>query len=64
MTASDEKWVLCPACGAKTRLWLLQRTVLRDFPLFCPKCKRESIINARSFQIELADQPDTKIFSA
>ncbi len=37
---------------------------VRDFPLFCPKCKRESIINARSFQIELADQPDTKIFSA
>ena len=64
MTASDEKWVLCPACGAKTRLRLLQRTVLRDFPLFCPKCKRESIINARSFQIELADQPHTKIFSA
>lgn len=64
MTASDEKWVLRPACGAKTRLRLLQRTVLRDFPLFCPKCKRESIINARSFQIELADQPDTKSFSA
>lgn len=64
MTASDEKWVLCPACGAKTRLRLLQRTVLRDFPLFCPKCKRGSIINARSFQIELADQPDTKSFSA
>lgn len=64
MTASDEKWVLCPACGAKTRLRLLQRTVLRDFPLFCPKCKRESIINARGFQIELADQPDTKSFSA
>lgn len=64
MTASDEKWVLCPACGAKTRLRMLQRTVLRDFPLFCPKCKRESIINARSFQIELADQPDTTIFSA
>lgn len=66
MTASEEKWVLCPACGAKTRLRLLQRTVLRDFPLFCPKCKRESIINARRFQIELADQPVTKthIFSA
>ncbi len=66
MTASEGKWVLCPACGAKTRLRLLQRTVLRDFPLFCPKCKRESIINARSFQIELADQPGTKthIFSA
>ena len=40
MNPMDEKWVLCPVCGAKTRLRLLQRTVLRDFPLFCPKCNK------------------------
>ena len=27
-------------------------TVLEDFPLFCPKCKRESIINAQKFNVE------------
>ncbi len=47
-------------CGAKTRLRLLQRTVLRDFPLFCPKCRQERLINAQNFQIELIDQPDAK----
>ena len=60
MSAAEERWVLCPVCGAKTRLRILQRTVLRDFPLFCPKCKRESIINARNFQIEIINQPDAK----
>lgn len=60
MNATEERWVLCPVCGAKTRLRLLQRTVLRDFPLFCPKCRRESLINARNFQIEWADQPDAE----
>lgn len=60
MREQDEKWVLCPVCGAKTRLRLLQRTVLRDFPLFCPKCRQERIINARNFQIEVIDQPDAK----
>lgn len=60
MNAGDERWILCPACGAKTRLRLLRRTVLLDFPLFCPKCRRESVINARSFQIEFANQPDAK----
>ena len=60
MREPDEKWVLCPICGAKTRLRLLQRTVLRDFPLFCPKCKRESLVNAQNFQIEIIDQPDAK----
>ena len=49
-----------PLCGAKTRLRLLQRTVLLDFPLFCPKCKRESIISARNFQIEQTRLPESK----
>lgn len=48
----EERWVLCPECGAKTRLRLMQNTVLRDFPLFCPKCKHESIINAQNYQVE------------
>ena len=42
----EEQWLLCPGCGAKTRLRLLQRTVLREFPLYCPKCRRESVISA------------------
>ena len=46
MKPSEEKWILCPICGAKTRARLLPNTVLRNFPLFCPKCRRESIINA------------------
>ena len=45
----EEQWLLCPVCGAKTRLRLLQRTVLREFPLYCPKCRRESVISARNF---------------
>lgn len=60
MGKPEEEWVFCPVCGAKTRLRLLQRTVLREFPLFCPKCKRESLINAQNFKIELIHQPDAK----
>lgn len=60
MSSSEEKWLLCPICGAKTRLRLLQRTVLRDFPLFCPKCRQERIINAQNYQIEIIDQSDAK----
>ena len=60
MEQPGERWVLCPMCGAKTRLRLLLRTVLRDFPLFCPICRQERLINAQNFQIELIDQPDAK----
>ena len=60
MSAAEERWVLYPVCGAKTRLRLLRRTILQEFPLFCPKCRRESIINARNFQIEEVNQPDAR----
>lgn len=43
----EKRWVLCPWCGAKTRLQILRETELVTFPLFCPKCRHESIINAK-----------------
>jgi len=55
----ERKWVLCPICGAKTRLQLLPETELKSFPLFCPKCGRESIINVKNF-IMKTKQPDAK----
>ena len=55
---TEERWVLCPRCGAKTRLRLLKSTVLQNFPLYCPKCRRESIINAQNYKISF--QPDAK----
>lgn len=48
----EKRWVRCPLCGAKTRLQLLRETELKAFPLFCPKCKDESIIDAKNFIIE------------
>ena len=48
----EKQWVLCPWCGAKTRLQIFQETELKAFHLFCPKCRHESIINAKNFTIE------------
>ena len=36
-----EEWLLCPICNDKTRLKVRLDTVLENFPLFCPKCKKE-----------------------
>ena len=32
MNSNKEHWILCPACGSKTRARLLPDTVLRSFP--------------------------------
>ena len=42
-----EQWILCPVCGCKTRLKIREDTVLENFPLYCPKCKHETLIAVR-----------------
>lgn len=38
-------WVRCPNCGGKTRTKVYEDTVLIKFPLYCPKCKTEILID-------------------
>ena len=45
------EWVHCPVCGSKTRLQIRADTELKNFPLYCPKCKQESLINAKDLQV-------------
>lgn len=54
----ESQWVICPLCKGKTRLKLLPDTVLRNYPLFCPKCKNEVIINAAHLQISVVNEEE------
>ena len=54
------KWLLCPVCGNKTRLKLREDTVLEKFPLFCPKCKQETLINVRQMNMSVIREPDAQ----
>ena len=47
----DTEWILCPVCGSKTRDRLREDTVLKNYPLYCPKCKQETLINAKELHI-------------
>ena len=53
-------WILCPFCGSKTRTKIREDTVLINFPLFCPKCKQESLIEAKEYQILVIKEPDAQ----
>ena len=39
------------ALNAGTRTKLRADTVVDNFPLYCPKCKRESLISAKKFKV-------------
>ena len=60
MIKIEEKWILCPTCGNKTRVKIRQDTELNNFPLFCPKCKHENLIRAKQMEIVVIKEPDAK----
>ena len=54
----ESLWVSCPICDSKTRVKVLEDTVLINFPLFCPWCKRETVINVVKLKMVISKEPD------
>ena len=53
-----EEFLRCPRCGGKTRVRVRLRTVLKDFPLFCPKCRYECVIDYERGKMTTVKTPD------
>lgn len=54
------EWILCPICRGKTRDKIRDDTVLKNYPLYCPKCKQESLIEVKNLKITVIKEPDAK----
>jgi len=52
------EWIICPVCKNKTRVKIREDTELINFPLFCPKCKQESLVNVKNLNIRVTKEPD------
>lgn len=52
------EWVRCPICSNKTRIKIRDDTLLENFPLFCPKCKHEVLIEVKNLQVTVIKEPD------
>ncbi|WP_419014579.1 cysteine-rich KTR domain-containing protein [Hominenteromicrobium sp.] len=48
-------------CNGKERVQVFHNTVLKDFPLFCPKCKLTHIFDVEKLGI-VADRPFSYIY--
>lgn len=45
------QWLLCPVCKSKTRLQIREDTELKNFPLYSPKCKQETLIDVANLVV-------------
>ena len=48
-------WVYCPKCHGKTKTKVNRDTKLHHFPLFCPKCKQESVVDVEKMEVRLSE---------
>lgn len=55
---NESLWVRCPICDGKTKTKVYENTVLINFPLFCPKCKKESMIDVVQLKMVLSKESD------
>lgn len=46
-------WIPCPVCNEKTDVKIYADTALFNFPLQCPHCHNETLINV--FQLKMAE---------
>ena len=50
----NSRWIRCPVCGGKTRTRIFTDTVLINFPLYCPKCRKEINIDVVQLKMVLS----------
>lgn len=55
MSTQETKWILCPMCGERTRVKIKETTVIKDFPLYCHRCKKEFSIEVQNFIVKVLD---------
>ena len=54
------EWVRCLVCGSKTRDRIREDTILRNYPLYCPKCKQQTLIEVQNLQVTVIKEPDAQ----
>ena len=49
-------WVPCPICNKKTDVKVYEDTALFNFPLRCPYCQNETVINVFRLKMEKVEK--------
>lgn len=50
-----EHWIPCPLCTSRTDIKVYEDTVMIKFPLYCPKCKKETRITVVQLRMGICE---------
>jgi len=48
--AAARRRFLCPLCGKHTVLWLLPDTEIKNLPIKCKRCGKETVVNVEPLE--------------
>lgn len=51
---NESRWICCPICGGKSRTKVYRDTAMFNFPLYCPKCKKEIKIDVMQLKMAIS----------
>ena len=57
---ADTFWIRCPICQGKTRTKVHEETVLINFPLYCPKSRKEVLVNVVQLKMIVCDKQEAE----
>ena len=47
------EWIRYPVCGNKIRNRVRKGTIMRNSPLYCPKCKHGTLVDIKQFIVRI-----------
>ena len=56
MKNQETQWITCPKCGENTKFKLKQTTLIKDFPIYCHRCKKEFIVDVQNFIVTVVEK--------
>ncbi len=60
MQNTQAQWLFCPVCNHKTRIKLCRDTVIERLLLYCPKCRKEMLVNVEKLNIDIIKELDAQ----
>ena len=45
MVINEKGFICCPDCGRRTKTKVNPDTALKNFPLYCDRCKKEYVVD-------------------
>lgn len=53
----ENGWIHCPACRCRTRTKIRAETILKNFPVYCPQCRQEYLVDVEKMNIKQSVEP-------